>query len=61
MGENIYLMGSEDVLRASHNMQAAATDLNRAAQTLQSVFELHERFLQNWLIDFQEALSKNGR
>ena len=49
-------MGSEDVLRASHNIQSAASDLNHAAQNLQSVFELHERFLMNWLVDFQTAM-----
>ena len=35
MGESIHLIGSEDVSRAGHNISSAASEMSRAAQSIE--------------------------
>ncbi len=42
--DSIYLMGSEDVQQAGHNMQAAAAEMTRASN---QIWEAMERFRED--------------
>ena len=50
MSQYITLLGSEDVSRASHNMQAAADSFTHAVNNLSAILEQHQRFLDDWLV-----------
>lgn len=60
--DNINLSGSEDVLRASHNIQNAATQISRAAEHIDSALQDFERRMQTnvdeWLNRLEEILAK---
>ena len=57
--ENIYLVGSEDVYRASNNMREAADTLNRAVGNLDDVFFRQQRFMEDWLAKLEQILVEN--
>jgi len=59
--ENINLLGSEDVLRASHNMASAANDMQRAVSHLESILELNRRTTEDWLVRFEQVVEKLSR
>ena len=56
MSEYIHLIGAEDVRSAGHNMASAASDMNRAASNFESVFERHQRFMDDWLQRLENIL-----
>lgn len=56
--EIIHLSGSDDVSRAGHAMQSAATEMKRAASEMSFAFEQHQRFLDDWLSRFQQAIEE---
>lgn len=56
--ESISLMGSEEVSRAGRNMVSAASDMQRAAATIDESLRRHETFLDDWLLRFEEILKK---
>ncbi len=58
MTEYIHLQGSEDVMRASHNIQQAAGEMSSAACNMQGAFEMHQRFMGDWLQRLQELLER---
>lgn len=53
----VTLMGAEGVERAGHRMSEAAETMRRAAGDIQHALTQHEQFLENWLIQFQEAMN----
>jgi hypothetical protein len=55
MADYITLMGAEDVSRAASRMQSAADSMNNAASYFQSIFEQHQRFMDDWLTRFEAA------
>ena len=58
MSEYITLLGAEGVQKAGYNMQSAASEMLRAAAQITEALRLHERFMQEYLQEFQEALKK---
>ncbi len=59
--DSIYLDGSEAVKNAGHRMSEAATTMSQAAANIQWAFEQHQRFLEQWLDDFREALTTSKK
>ena len=56
MSEHIHLIGAEDVRSAGHQMASAASDMNCAAGNFESVFFQHQRFMDDWLQQFESAI-----
>jgi hypothetical protein len=54
----MYLQGSEDVLRAGHNMVNAAADMKRAADSIESSLFRHGQQMEEWLSRFEAAVEK---
>lgn len=50
------LIGTEDVVRASHTMQDAARQMANVSSNTQLVLEANQRFLDDWLLRFEQAL-----
>lgn len=60
MAEYIHLIGAEEVSRAGHNMSSAASEMNRAASSIDDSLRQHQRFLDDWLARL-ESVMKQGR
>lgn len=59
--ESIILIGHDDVLRAGHVMAGAATEMQRAANQIDTTRELQQRFLEEFIVRFETAVEKmNG-
>jgi hypothetical protein len=56
--ETIHLIGAESVSSAGYNMKQAAEQMGNVSSNIQLVFEAHQRFLDDWLRRFEEALEK---
>jgi hypothetical protein len=58
MTDYITLMGAEQVASAAGRMVSAADDMRRAAGSIDDAFQRHERFLDDWLMRFTDAIEK---
>lgn len=58
MSDYVTLLGAEQVQTAANTMRSAADEMKRAASEMQYAFENHQRFLAQWLLDYQEVLIK---
>ena len=56
MTEHMYLVGTEDITRAAATMRMAGHEMSMAAQSIGAALEQHQRFLDNWLVVFREAI-----
>lgn len=56
MAEHVNLIGAEDVSRAGYTMRDAAQTISQAASSISHSLEMHQRFLDDWLIRFTEAM-----
>jgi hypothetical protein len=54
----ITLMGAEQVQSAAGSMRSAAEQMSRAASQIDEVFARHQRFLDDWLVRFIDALDQ---
>ncbi len=61
MSEYIHLIGAEDVRSAGHQIASTASDINRAASNFESVFESHQRFIDDSLQRFQIILEDHNQ
>ena len=57
--ESVYLNGSEDVMRAGHNIEGAASDMQRAAETISAAFEQQQRWMDDWLHRLKDVLDES--
>ena len=57
--ETIHLVGAEQVSSAGHNMNHAAADMKRAADTIEHTLFQHQQFMTQWLADFQTILEQH--
>jgi hypothetical protein len=57
--DSVYLVGAESVREASHTISAAASAMQRAAADMDEAFRAHQRFLDDWLSRFQDALENH--
>lgn len=55
--QNVHLVGSEDVSRAGYTMREAAQTMASAASSIQYSLEMHQRFMDDWLIRFEDILT----
>jgi acyl-CoA thioesterase len=60
VSQYVTLIGVEDVSRAGHNMQHAASEMSSAASSIAHTLEMHQRFMDDWLVRFEEVM-KNGK
>lgn len=58
--ETILLIGTEAVESAGRQMASAAEEMLRAAATLEHTLEMHQRFLDDWLMRLEEIMKKEG-
>lgn len=58
MAEYIHLVGTEDLSRAASTMSSAADEMKRAAGWMQETLENNQRFLDDWLIRFEQVMEK---
>jgi hypothetical protein len=56
--EIIHLAGAEDVKNASYTMRSAAEDMKQAASNIDHSLMLHQRFLDDWLVRFNDIIEK---
>lgn len=56
--ETMVLMGSEDVSRAAGQMREAASEMNRAAGSIEFALRQHENFMNDWLSRFEAAIER---
>lgn len=59
MSGYVTLLGAEDVRAAASTMSSAASEMQRAASNVSDAFEAHQRFLTDWLQDFQTILDNS--
>jgi 1,2-phenylacetyl-CoA epoxidase catalytic subunit len=52
------LIGADDVLHGGRLAQSAGEDMCRAASTIQSALETHQRFLEEWMMRFEKAVQE---
>ena len=57
MSEYIHLVGSEEVMRAGHQMERAAHAMNHAVSQIADALVRHERFMTEWLDRLESVLS----
>lgn len=55
---SIHLIGAEDVRRAGGSMLEAANNMQRAASHIDDSMARHQRFMEDWLMRFENALEK---
>lgn len=55
-----YLVGSDDVKRAADQMQDAAHDMNRAAETMDLALRRHQQAMADWLTRLEEILNRSS-
>lgn len=54
---NVVLIGADDVSRAGSTMREAAREMNSAASSLSFTLEQHQRFLDDWLMRFENIMT----
>jgi hypothetical protein len=57
MSEYMTLMGAEQVQSAGRSMQSAAEQMTRSASVIDEALARHQRFLDDWLVRFTDAVS----
>lgn len=55
----IQLIGADDVRSAASTMSSAASEMRGAASSIQHSLEMHQRFLDDWLMRFQDVMEKS--
>ena len=58
MDKFVHLIGAEDVKNAGHNMQSAAESMRYTASHFQEAFQMHERFMTEWLDRFERIVEE---
>lgn len=56
--DRMVLIGSDDVLAGGRMARDAGNDMERAASTIQSTLESHQRFMVDWLQRFEAAVER---
>ncbi len=55
MSEFITLLGAEDVRSAGSSMREAASEMQRAAASIEDSLQRHRLFLDDWLFRLEEV------
>lgn len=59
MRDSIHLIGAEQVSSAGYNMNSAASEMKRAASSIEDTLFRHQNFMTQWLQDFERILTEN--
>lgn len=59
--ESIHLHGAEDVRSAANTMMRAAEQMNHAASQIEYALQTHQRFMEDFLMRFEQAVGRVGR
>jgi len=59
--EYIFLLGSEDVSKAGHNMSYAAQEMIKAANYVDETFRTQQRLMNEWLDRLEQVLKQSGK
>jgi len=57
MSDYINLIGAEDVRRAGSTISSAAETIQGASNSFAETIEMHKRFMEDWLLRFEEVLN----
>jgi len=60
MSEYMHLIGAEDVRAAANTMAQAATDMQRAAASMNDTLEAQRRYMDEWIGRFESAVKDMG-
>jgi len=60
MTDYVTLLGAEQVQSAARQMASAADEMRRAAGSIDDSLRSHQRFLEDWLLRFQQILEAKG-
>lgn len=60
MAEFITLLGAEDVRSAGTSMRSSASEMSRAAASIEDSLHRHRLFLDEWLFKLEELLKSNN-
>lgn len=58
MPDYMTLLGAQHVESAASQIRSAADVMKNAASEMQYAFQQHQRFLEDWLTSFREALEQ---
>lgn len=58
MTDYVHLIGAENVRAAGSDMREAAQEMRNAAAAMTEAFHQHQRFMENWLMEFKQALEQ---
>ena len=58
MAEFITLLGAEDVRSAGLSIQRAASEMQRAAGSIEESLRIHRLFLDDWLMQLEQILKR---
>lgn len=56
MADYVTLMGAEQVSNAAHTMKSAAHEMQNAAGSIAHAFDMHHRWMEDWLQQFQQIV-----
>lgn len=59
MTNYVHLIGAEDVRAAGSAMREAAHEMKNAASAITEALYQHQRFMEQWLAEFKEAMRKD--
>jgi len=60
MSEFITLLGAEAVRSAGTSMRDSASEMNRAAASIEDALHRHRLFLDDWIFRLEEVLKSNN-
>lgn len=58
MSEYMKLVGTEAIQIAANTMRDAAGEMGRAASSVETVLQMHQRFMDDWLARFRYVLDE---
>jgi hypothetical protein len=59
MERYVTLMGAKQVQSAGSAMRSAADEMSRAASSISNSLEMHQRWMDDWLMRLQDVMEKN--
>jgi hypothetical protein len=58
--QSLILVGAEQVASAGNNIKQAAEQMSNVSGNVQVVLEAHQRFLDDWLLRFEQMLDQRA-
>jgi len=58
MSNYMTLLGAEDVARAARQIEGAASEIQRAASSIDTTLAQQRQWMDDWLMRFEQAIDK---